>query len=289
MNLDTNPPPYGAYILADSRTTHPHSVRLTTFVVNFPRIVLAEFNTHRVFSRNSASSRAIPVKKRIKAIQEDPYIPLKFGKNKRGMQSTEDLDEADSSDAEAVWRTACKSAIAQAEALANIGVHKQFANRLLEPFAWHTVIVTATEWDNFWALRDNKMAQPEIALAAKNMREAYQQSEPEFMDQGDWHLPLTTPFERDTLKIETLRQVSVARCARVSYETHGGERDLAADIKLYQRLVTSGHMSPLEHVATVVPENTLPPEMIGNFRQPWLQFRKTIKGEAVFQPTDDES
>ena len=310
--INTNPGPYEAAVLADSIAGD--DVRLTTMVCTFPRFILAEYNTHRVFSRNSASSRAIPVKKRIKMIEEDPFIPLAFGKNKRGMSSTEDLQGEDAKEAERVWREACRDAVEHAQKLADLGVHKQFANRILEPFAWHTVITTSTEWDNYWSLRISEFAQPEICKVSEAMKAAYDASTPKRLRLNEWHLPLifeqdikeyTTKdeFGDDVVNYEELAKISCARCARVSYLTHDGVRSLAKDFELFDRLASAGHMSPFEHAAVageikeywdngsvdyevqykedwfdLVDQR----DFIGNFRAPWIQYRKMIPGEEVY-------
>ena len=241
----------------------PDGVPLCTFEIKIPRIVLAEFNTHRVFSRNSASSRAIPVEKMIKMVQEDPYIPSSWGKNQKGMQAGIDLDERDASKATAMWLHARDAAVEKAEKLLDLGVHKQITNRLLEPFMWHTIIVTATEWSNFFHLRNNPMAHPDIQIPARMMQELYKSSVPEELDYGEWHLPLIGPedyfaaFDSDIAQVDNNSQtlmkamvkVSVGRSARVFYLTHDGKRDLAADIALHDSLLAAGHMSPFEHVA----------------------------------------
>jgi hypothetical protein len=162
-----------------------------------------------------------------------------------------------------------------------LNVHKQVANRLLEPFMWHTVIVTATEWDNFFALRCHSDAQPEIRRAATEMRAALEASEPAELGEGEWHLPLIRPedLEEDRPE-EDLVKISAGRCARVSYLTHAGVRDLDADIELHDRLLASGHMSPLEHPGRPLSEAELAEsEWSGNFRG-WRQYRKTIRDEA---------
>src|SRR6188474_2541487 len=124
---------YSVKVLADSLAVRgKHTSRLTTMEVTLPRIVLAEFNTHRVFSRNSASSRAIPVEKRIAAIEADPFEPEAFGKNQKGMQASQDLSSDDDVMARAAWRKACADAIISAKTLATLGVHKQLANRIIE-------------------------------------------------------------------------------------------------------------------------------------------------------------
>lgn len=271
------PAPYEAAVLADS--VSPDGVRLTTLIATMPRFVLAEFNTHRMFSRNSASSRAIPVRKRIEMIRDNPFIPLSFGKNKSGMQSTEELDGGAQIAARVEWLRALEMAVKSAEVLRDLGVHKQFANRILEPFAWHTVIVTATEWANYYALRISEYAQPEIRRVSEAMRDAMDQSNPFELYPGEWHLPLVG-FDGDEELSEMEKvKVSCARCARVSYLTHDGKRDVDADLSLFDRLYNAGHMSPFEHAAIVGYRQD---GFIGNFRAPWIQYRKRLPGEAVY-------
>lgn len=283
---------YEAKILADS--VSPTGVRLTTMQVTFPRIVLAEFNTHRMLSRNSASSRAIPVEKRVAAISEDPFVPHAFAKNRKGMQSTEDLTAEEAVDAERTWRSALAAAVGYAGMMARLGVHKALANRLIEPFCWHTVIVSATEWSNFFALRCHPDAQPEIRIVAEMMRDLYEQHTSFPLAYGEWHTPLLEGAERAELlkdgreraclpgegfTLDDLNLVSVGRCARVSSLTHDGRRAAKEDIALARRLLDSGHMSPFEHVAR--PVHDVEREHQGNFRG-WVQFRKTIKNEHDF-------
>jgi thymidylate synthase ThyX len=276
---------YACSILADSGSSAGH--RLTTFQITFPRFVLAEFNTHRMLSRNSASSRAIPVEKRIAMIESDPFVPEAFAANKHGMQAGEALDEAEQEKCREIWLNAADNAAFHASCLAEMGVHKQWANRLLEPFAWHTVIVTATEWANFWALRISEHAQPEIRIIASMMRQCFDESVPSHVTQGEWHLPLVGREYGDGPNAvlshpDRFVKICVARCARVSYLTHEGVRDPEADLALYDRLVSSGHMSPLEHAARPMTAAELSiGRWCGNFRG-WVQHRKEIPGESVF-------
>jgi thymidylate synthase ThyX len=302
--------PFDAKVLADSRSPAGH--RLTTLEATFPRFVLAEFNTHRVFSRNSASSRAIPIAKQLRRVLEDPYIPIEFGSNQPGMQAGVALSGERRDAAEREWLHARDDAVRRVlglvahpdaisaennllevlgeveEAIRNraqpaewLNVHKQVANRLLEPFMWHTVIVTATEWENFWNLRCHPDAQPEIRLTAEAMRAAIEASEPAELDRDDWHLPLIRPEDREqATSIENLIKISAGRCARVSYLTHAGKRDLEADIQLHDRLLESGHMSPLEHPAKPLTASELETsEWNGNFKG-WCSYRKLIPSEA---------
>jgi thymidylate synthase ThyX len=260
---------HSAKILADSIS--PGGVRLTTMEVVMPRIILAEFNTHRMFSRNSASSRAIPVEKMIKMVQENPYIPSAWPKNQKGMSASENVADENTDRCVGRWVKARNAAVEHAQQLLEYGVHKQIANRLLEPFLWHTVIVTATEWSNFFHLRDNPQAHPEIQKVAELMRDALAASTPIELKYGEWHVPLiheedvaassvlaavlvgrTDGMDGDGWhehRWQRLCKISVARCARVSYLTHGGKRDIEADIRLHDELLKNGHLSPFEHVA----------------------------------------
>jgi thymidylate synthase ThyX len=292
-----------ARVLADSIS--PDGVRLTTLECIYPRIIHAEMMTHRVFSRNAASSRAIPVQKMIAAVQEDPYVPSVWGINQKGMQSEKFLDDpGEVMKARVLWLRARDAAVEKAERLLDVGIHKQWVNRLLEPFHWYTCIITATEWDNFFNLRNHPAAHPEIKLVAELILEAKINSTPKSLNYGEWHLPLIDEtdyiqvakhVQRDEVSVvPSLCKVSVGRCARVSYLTHDGRRDPKADIELHDRLLEAGHMSPFEHVArpmTSAEQRSLTPfgeldrdgqsdsiPFSGNFRG-WVQYRKTIPYE----------
>lgn len=271
---------YSAKILADHLA--PSGKRIVTYEVTFPRIVLAEFNTHRMFSRNSASSRAIPVEKMLRRIEADPFVPTYWGKNQKGMQAEEAFSEYESEGLRHQWLRARDNAVFAATSLMGSGVHKQLVNRLLEPFMWQTVLVTATEYDNFFGLRCHRDAQPEIREVAAMMERLYDQHEPIDVEEGFWHLPLVEDrydLEAEGYTEDEIRQVSVGRCARVSYLTHDGKRDPRADIELCRRLRASGHMSPFEHVAQALSE----PTPSGNFMG-WTQYRKSIPNEAIYLP-----
>lgn len=241
---------YACEILADSVSPAGH--RLTTFCVTLPRIVLAELNTHCMLSRNSASSRAIPVKKSIEAVETDPFVPASFVRNQPGMQADVALSEDESDFASVLWMGARDAAVEYAAGLERLEVHKALANRILEPFKWHTVILTATDWSNFFALRTHEAAQPEIRDVVVMMQEQYGANTPEMLERGDWHLPLVDPHEfglADEIEWDFWKEVSIGRCARVSYMTHHGKRDPEADVQLHDRLLESHHLSPFEHVA----------------------------------------
>lgn len=293
---------YESKVLADSIA---RGKRLTTIQTTIPRFVLSEFNTHRDFSRNSASSRAIPVEKNIQKVLAEPFVPEDMRKNKKGMQEGESLQEGARIAAKQAWMTLMDHSVEAAKTLAELEVHKHWANRPLELFNGQTIIVTSTRWANFMALRNHPEAAPEMRLVAGSMLDAMVASTPMELKEGEWHLPLVTGYDNwasdDKTPIETKIKLSIARCARVSYLTHEGKRDVDADLTLYNRLTKSGHMSPLEHAAKVANDMELKryaywmwsdhgdediggfiPVCIGNFDVPWLQHRKMIPGEAVF-------
>lgn len=273
---------YSATILADSVSKNGH--RLTTMEIVFPRIALADFNTHRVFSRNSSSSRAIPVEKLLEKVRTNPFVPDYLGANQPGMSADNELTGDARQAAIDEWLKARDDAVAHAEKLVEIGLHKQLTNRLIEAFTWHTVIVTASEWENFFALRANPDAQPELRRVAELMKNAYRTSIPTPLEDSQWHLPLLQDDEQDwaTENIEDAIKVCCGRSARVSYLTHDGKRDHAKDIELYDRLTEGGHMSPLEHVARPMTSEELETgEWSGNFRG-WHQHRKDVIHEDNF-------
>ena len=298
---------YEAKILADSLSPADH--RVTTMQVTFPRLILAEFNTHRVLSRNSASSRAIPVERRIEQIRENPFVPEAFGKNQRGMQASETLDDAEARQAEKWWRDAACAALEYGATLAACGVHKQHANRVIETYAWHTVICTSTEWANWDALRVSRMAQPEMFKIASMMREVRQASTPLAVNYGDWHLPLVRGAlgaafaEEHDLTVRGFDpvKVCVGRCASVSYERHDATTPEKASA-ICDKLRADGHMSPFEHALRPMTNHELKLFMqedlqwsgrewvlgsqqirhfLGNV-EGWVQFRKLLPGEAVY-------
>lgn len=253
-----------AKVIADSIS--PYGVRIITLQLSYPRFIHGELMTHRSFSRNAASSRAVPVQKTIEQVLTNPVIPSYWGKNQSGMQACEELDSADKQKAIAEWLAASKSAVKHAQLLMKIGVHKQITNRLLEPFQEMHTIVTATEWDNFYTLRRHPDAQPEMKELADVMWEAMNNSTPTTLNFGEWHLPYVTETHGS---LEQKRQWSTARCARVSYKTHDNKNpDTAKDEILHDRLLQSKHFSPFEHQASPAEPN----KFYANFRG-WNSYR----------------
>ena len=238
-----------AKIVADSISSS--GVRITTMELCYHRFIHSEFMTHRMFSRNSSSSRAIPVGKMLKQVKENPAIPIFWGKNQPGMQAKDNLSGTYLEEAKESWYYAAHQMSKRAGELTNLDLHKQITNRLLEPFQWIKVIVTATEWDNFFKLRLHPDAQPEICFLAKTMKEVMDSSSPVILEHSEWHLPYVVA--EDCLKTTTdnFVKLSVARCARVSYLNHDNSTpDVAKDIALADKLLEAGHMSCFEHQAT---------------------------------------
>lgn len=297
--------PY-AKVIADSVTEAGH--RLTTMEVRFHRFVLAEFNTHSVFVRNSASSRAIPVKKQMKSVWHDAALPLRWPSEQSGMQGGDSLTPRAVRRAERRWMLLARLSVIFAWMLHKIGVHKSITNRILEPFMWHTVVVTSAHWENFFDQRISPLAQREIYEPAVLMQDALRASTPTLVDNGMAHLPyiddqtleeVEARYEDENMDflIWILRCISAARCARVSYLTQDGVRDIDKDLSLYVRLVDASpkHWSPLAHVATPCVDNVQTVSVLVNAEDPnsytiptqhlpkvgqftgWLSFRHEVE------------
>lgn len=293
-----------AKIIADSLS--PDGVRLTTFQLRYPRFIHSEFMTHRLFSRNASSSRAIPVTRGIEAVTDDPVIPDQFLANKPGMQGGEQITGDDEAEARKIWLQARSAAVAAADTLRMLNVHKQYVNRLLEPFATISVVCTATDYANFFALRMHPDAQPEIQALARAMWAAYHGSDPVTLGYDMWHLPYVDMSGEPNMDLDYARRwlaenrpkekapghlmalltkMSVSRCARVSYMKHdGGWPAIEDDLALYEKLIESRpmHASPAEHQATpdrlITADKWARPETHGNFLG-WTQFRQILKGQ----------
>lgn len=264
-----------AKIIADSISEA--GARITTVQACYPRFFHSEVMTHRVFSRNAMSSRAVPLSKMIEQVDTDPAMPIHWGKNQSGMQAREELEDDAKEHAKALWLKAAKSAANVADEMAALGLHKQVANRILEPFQWMHTLITSTEWQNFFDLRCHPDAQPEMQALAYAIYRTMQASTPRVLGVGDWHLPYVSAGEQNNSYITDLRKVSAARCARVSFLRHDGAVPrLQDDLDLFVRLAGGVpiHASPLEHVATPLPD---PLEASRNFRG-WEQFRASFEG-----------
>ena len=258
-----------AKVIAHSR--YAGSPDLITLECRYPRFIHAEFMTHRVFSRNASSSRAVPVARMIQDVLDDPAMPVAWGSNKPGMQAGEELSGDDLHAVKGYWMAARKHAVDMARGLAAHGAHKQIVNRILEPFAHISVVCTATDWDNFFALRCHPDADPTMRALAEAMRDAIAASEPRHA----WlHVPYVSGAEVMEHGRYAAMMISAARCARVSYLNHDGTApDIEKDLALAKRLLDSRHMSPFEHQAYAAPER-----YNRNFTG-WLQHRAIVEDE----------
>lgn len=282
-----------------------HGVRLMTLELQYARFIHSELMTHRMLSKNSASSRAIPVKTMIELVKSTPAMPVYWGKNQAGMQAKEELTGDDLDRAQLLWKRGASEAIQVAEAMNAVGLHKQTSNRGLETYQMMKSVVSGTEWANLIHLRNHTDAQPEFHELARCIVEAMTLSQPVVLKSGQWHLPyVDTSFDNEENVIysaagevidqETAIMVSASCCAQVSYRRLDESIEKAKDI--YKRLIESepAHSSPFEHQATPMSNITLANPLqtwnwengvthvrkdlslwSGNFRS-WIQHRQLI-------------
>lgn len=248
-----------ATIIAHSKSS-VNGKEIVTFELEYPRFIHSELMTHRLFSRNAASSRAIPVAKMVEQVRNNPATPVHWGKNQPGMQAKEELDRATKDAVIFDWHGAAAAAAAHAKTMMEMGAHKQIVNRILEPFQWMKTVVTSTEWDNWYWLRNHPDAQPEIKRLAEVMWKAKEVSKPRLLQPGDWHVPyyddgswISSVYEDNTLE-ESLA-ISASCCAQVSYRKLDDSLEKAKDI--FAKLIESKpcHASPCEHQATPMEES----------------------------------
>lgn len=301
-----------AEVMVLCASVSPQGIPLTTYQLRYWRGIHSELMTHRVFSRNAGSSRARPSRAIIEQVYHDPWGPLHWGKNEPGMQANEELDDETKEQALIRWQSAARSASVEAQQLLQLGAHKQVVNRLMEPFTYIDVVLTATDFNNWFALRDHKDADPTIRDLAAQMKDELNGIKRQELQPGEWHLPYIRPEDHrhayDHLKRgritrdeprqeeidELLLKISAARCARISYRAFdGSESPIEKDLELYDKLVGSQplHASPTEHQATPddrVRYDTLTgweetwanPALHGNLRG-WVQHRKMLPNEFI--------
>jgi hypothetical protein len=254
---------YEAKVIADSISLFGH--RLTTIEVEYPHAVHKDIMTHRMFDRNFLSFRAFPPEKVIPKIKSDPFIPDEFRSRVKGMGEGDALDAYNQGLLNSIWIDHIRHGLETAEFFLGHEIAKAQTNFILQDLTWIRGIITATDWDNFWALRswpDN--VRPEVKKIASMMEEAHTASEPRVLREGEWHFPYIdnadyelargmlrglATYEYEDERTELLKKVSTARCARISYLTHDGHRRLEEDLRLYGNLYDDGHMSPFGHVA----------------------------------------
>jgi hypothetical protein len=290
-----------------------NGVELHTFRLKYWRAIHSEVMTHRDFSRNASSSRAIPVEKMLKQIRENPAGPSHWGKNEKGMQASAE-NEANvliptelihsftefcklkyqftgrfeepilDCPREIAWQFSAWLAATMSKVFSDAGYHKQVVNRITEPYQYINVILSSTEWDNFFKLRCHSDAMPEFKDLAEEMRRQIHYSKPQELEMGEWHSPLIYPDE-ETLDTEFKLKLSSARCASVSYKTvEGYDMDLDRANAIFYKLVGSEplHASPTEHQAMFGDNvSNQVKSWQSNFRRPWIQYRKFIENRIV--------
>lgn len=277
-----------AKILAHSWAEESH---LVTFELKYMRFIHSELMTHRAASKNSASSRAIPFEVMVSSIDECIALPEYWGTEQKGMQAGPRLEDPDEIQwCEGVWKDAYADAVKHARRLretpkGNI-IHKSLANRLLEPFAHMTVVFTieGKMLNHFFALRAHPDAQPEFQVLAYRMLSKFIHSKPTPLEHLDWHMPFGDAFPAEYEDdIGARLAIATARCARVSYRTHDGEINADKDFALHDKLLESTpfHASPFEHCAQF--DFAKGATWNGNFGFPWVQYRKTLPRETVYQ------
>ncbi len=260
-----------AEIIEDS--VNMYGKRITTVLCIYPRFIHSELKTHRVFSTNSGSSRAIPTKKLIEFIKQNTTAPNPFRQNQSGMVPGDKVSDLVNTASHLVWNTHMRASVMASKALNLLGVHKQWANRLMEPHAHIQTLITATDWDNFFSLRCATDAQDEINELAWAIKYAMDASKPKELVQGKWHLPFIKDGERDE-STDTLKMISAARCARISYLTDNGfVGEKSKELDRAVKLRDSRHSSCFEHQAMSSYEGV---NCQGNFSGGWVQFRKTL-------------
>lgn len=256
-------------------------VELLSFQLRYWRAIHAELMTHRVFSRNAGSSRAIPVRKVLAQVWSDPAGPIHWGVNQAGMQARAELVGWRRALAGGLWRTAGKVMCGFAWAMMKLGLHKQVANRLLEPWQYINVVLSGTDWENFFQLRCHPDAQPEFQELAEAIEMQWLMAPRRILHPGEWHLLYVTDQERCTLDIDTLLKLATARTARVSYEPFDGNATIVKEIQRHDDLVAADpiHASPTEHQAMCTGQKG----KHGNFRG-FKQYRQVVE-EQIYSRT----
>lgn len=263
-----------------AHSVSPSGNQIATLQLRYWRAIHGEFMTHRVFSRNASSSRAIPIKAMLKQVWSDPAGPIHWGANQAGMQARKELTGFRKKIAKFLWfKVANRLMCGVAYLMMKAGLHKQVANRILEPWQYINVVVTSTEWQNFLDLREHPDAQPEIAELASAMRLVLERSTPEKLRVGEWHTPFAQRSVSNLPLLDRIK-VSVARSARTSYLTFDRKPSKPKDDKdLHDKLVdaTPPHMSPTEHQAQAMADSSWNKNFKG-----WRPYRSFLEnGEAL--------
>lgn len=253
----------------------PTGKRVATFVVAIPKFIQAHINSHRALSRNSGSSRAMPLKIVRERVLKNPFIPVEFAKNRPGMRGGVLFSDTKQAMLRSLWLGARIIPCFIHWFFEKAGLHKEIANRVIEPWMFVEVIITATEWNNFINLRGDDAAQPEIQIVAKEIKNLLEISKPEKLEVGEWHTPFISVSDKENVSQEDILKISAARCARVSYKLYDGQvSNLEKDKALCDQLISQGHWSPFEHIATPLTDLKNSGNFVG-----WLQYRKQFDTE----------
>ena len=256
-------------VIADSK--HDRH-RLTTIEYGLPTYLLAELNTHRVFSRNARSARATPPKRLLEEIYSTPAIPV-WGSEQPGLRAGDCTDEQQRR-ATVTWLRARDCAANAAEDLLCNNIHKQCANRIIAPFTWTRGVISSTEWDNFLELRCSHTAEPNMQIFAMEVARALENSAPVERHHEEWHIPYIYGDEYD-MELDVKLKISVARCARVCTGSRDG--GINADIALYSKLLKDKHFSPFEHQARA-------PALMEKYNIARNTFNAIINGKPIITP-----
>ena len=304
FNRETN---ISAKVICDS--VSPDGVRITTLEIEYPRFIHGEFMTHRTLSKNSSSSRAIPIQKMLDQIENNMAIPIYWGKNKSGMQAVEEVSKFDEAKSVLNWERSFNYTKDRVLDMVDIGLHKQVPNRLTEPFQMMKVVVTGTDWDNFFNLRIHPDAQPEICMLAYKIYKAIEESDPVKLRVRDWHLPYVnigwngkgdiTYFNDafDVIDLEDAIKISASCCAQVSYRNT--DMSLEKADKIFNMLIKSDvlHASCFEHLATpirsqeglingwdfgITHQNKQGQLFSGNLRG-WISYRQQLQDNTCWE------
>jgi len=263
-------------VVADS--INPEGQRILTMTWKYPRYIHSEIMTHRMLVKNAASSRAIPIKRMLDMVISDPVIPIRWGKNQAGMQSMEWLEDRASDTATLAWLEARTQMVRMCNEFDKLQIHKQWANRVLEPWMHITVLVTGTEWGNFFNLRAHPDAHPDFQALAYRVLEMHEESKPKELNWGQWHLPFGDQMPEGIDNVTAQLRVATARAARLSYLTFDGVIDPTKDFDLHDSLLRNGHFSPTEHSARAEKDK---PDY-------WAELQELLRRAKGYTSTDSE-
>ncbi len=278
-----------AKIVQDSSL--PTGERVLTFSAMYGRLIHSELLRHRAASHSVKSSRAIPTKKYREEVKQNIYVPVKFGTKKRGMQAGKPTFLSKFY-GERVWRLSSKFACLFHWMMEKLDIHKEVANRILEPYVWveETITVEADALKEIAELRIHDDAQEDVRKIVEEMLYEMDKSTPVELKEGQWHVPYVvrkitngvmtyTDNNGKNLTSDEAIICSAARSARSSYANHDNSMSVfEKDIKLAKQLIGSKpmHLSPFEHQARPFKDDLEKNQYGSNFRH-FFQQRKAIE------------